>query len=504
MGSMSTEDVRAAQLATALGQRLRAAVDAVLAPPPPAAPDPVSDADACLQALVRELVTTHDPRFAWLTLTALTGAFPPPDDVRQLVRAADLEDAEELTVTVLDRAHRLASRHRALDRPLRVERGVVVDVDMCARSAFHNGIQRVTREVVARWGAEHPLRLVAWTATSGAMRTLTPTEHQLAAQWDESLRSVVVEPSDVADQASELVVPWQTTVVLPEVPLPDRCTPLAALAEFTGNRVVAIGYDAIPVVSADLRPLGEPNGFTAYLALIKHVARVAAISASACEEFAGYGSALASQGLLGPDVVEVMLPTEVPSPPPGWRRTDPERPLVVAVGRLEPHKNHDALLFAAERLWRDGLQFDLHIVGGPGWDTTHVVPTLERLGREGLPVRWSRSMGDDELWELLRSASFSVFISLHEGFGLPVAESLACGTPVLTTAYGSQGEIATAGGCLTVDPRDDESVVAGLRRMLNEPELVADLRVQAAGRPRRTWEDYSHDVWRTLVEEESA
>ncbi|OZB88619.1 MAG: hypothetical protein B7X41_07235, partial [Microbacterium sp. 14-71-5] len=176
----------------------------------------------------------------------------------------------------------------------------------------------------------------------------------------------------------------------------------------------------------------------------------------------------------------------------------------VAVGRLEPHKNHDALLFAAERLWREGLQFDLHLVGGPGWDLSHVQETLERLDRDGRPLQWSRSMGDDELWELLRSASFSVFISLHEGFGLPVAESLACGTPVLTTTYGSQGEIAAAGGCLTVDPRDDESVVEGLRRMVTDPELLDELRTQAANRPRRTWDDYAADLWQTLVQEEVA
>lgn len=503
MAFTSTEEARAPQLAAALGQRLRAAADAALETSPPAAPDPMSDADSCLQALVRELAATGDASVAWLTITALAGAFPLPEDVRFLVRAADLEGPEDLTVTLLDRAHRLAVHHRSLDRPLRIESGVVVDVDMCARSAFHNGIQRTTREVVQRWGAEHPIRLVAWTATSGATRSLTETEHQLAAGWDESLRALVVEPPDDADRMNELVVPWRTTLVLPEVPLPDRCAPLAALAEFSGNRVVAVGYDAIPVVSADLRPLGEPNGFTAYLALIKHVDTVAAISASATDEFDGYASALTSQGLRGPTVVEVVLPTEVPPAPSGWHRVDPPRPLVVAVGRLEPHKNHDALLFAAERLWREGLQFDLHLVGGPGWDITHVEDTIERIGREGLPLQWSRSMGDAELWELLRSASFSVFVSLHEGFGLPVAESLACGTPVLTTAYGSQGEIAAAGGCVTVDPRDDEIVVGGLRRMLTEPGLLDELRSQAAARPGRSWDDYSADLWHTLVEEES-
>jgi glycosyltransferase involved in cell wall biosynthesis len=111
-----------------------------------------------------------------------------------------------------------------------------------------------------------------------------------------------------------------------------------------------------------------------------------------------------------------------------------------------------------------------------------------------------RGMSDDELWQLIRDASFTVFISLHEGFGLPVAESLACGTPVLTTAYGSQGEIAAGGGALTVDPRDDTAVVDSLRRMLTDQELLSRLRAEAAERPTDTWSEYADGVSLALVD----
>ena len=108
-------------------------------------------------------------------------------------------------------------------------------------------------------------------------------------------------------------------------------------------------------------------------------------------------------------------------------------------------------------------------------------------------------VGDNELWRLIRDASFTAFISLHEGFGLPVAESLACGTPVLTTAYGSQGEIAAGGGCLTVDPRDAEAVAVAVRRMRTDRDLVVRLRAEAVERPVETWGAYAENVWDALV-----
>ncbi len=499
---------------SAVAQRLRAAADAVLTEPPAPHPDPDRDADACLTALVDRLAADHDPALAWLLLATLAAGYPSADDVRAVVRAIDLDGPVELTLRLLDRAREVAVRCGTPDRTATVVSGVVLDVDMCARFDFHNGIQRVAREVAREWTVAHDVTLTAWTSTAGALRLLTPAEEDRAARWGEAPRTpprtahagagATGSTAEDAAEGTDLVLPWRAVMVLPEVPLPDdRCARLAALAQLSGSRICAIGYDAIPVISADLRPVGEPNGFTAYLTVIKHSARVAGISSSAAAEFQGFAAAVTAQGLAGPRVSEVVLPVTVPPAPAGYTRHEPARPLVLSVGRLEPHKNHGALLHAAERLWAQGVDFELCLVGGPGWDSDRVEAQLRRLGRAGAPVSWRRSVGDDELWTLMRDASCTAFLSLHEGFGLPVAESLACGTPVLTTRYGSQGQIAEGGGCLTVDPRDDESVLAGLRDIVTRPDLRARLRQEAAARPLRTWGDYTRELWHDLVEEGS-
>ena len=124
---------------------------------------------------------------------------------------------------------------------------------------------------------------------------------------------------------------------------------------------------------------------------------------------------------------------------------------------------------------------------------------LRNLEQAHRPVRRRDAVSDDELWQAIREASFTVFVSLHEGFGLPVSESLACGTPVITTRYGSQGQIAEHGGCLTVDPRNDEELIRAMRTMLTDPATELRLRAEAVARPQRSWLDYADELWSILV-----
>jgi glycosyltransferase involved in cell wall biosynthesis len=92
-----------------------------------------------------------------------------------------------------------------------------------------------------------------------------------------------------------------------------------------------------------------------------------------------------------------------------------------------------------------------------------------------------------------------IFPSLNEGFGLPVAESLASGTPVITSDHGSMREIAVAGGALLVDPRDDLDITGALRALLTDDELHARLSAQARALPHRSWDSYAAELWQYLV-----
>jgi len=448
-----------------------------------------------LPQLIAQCTDPQRPDVRWLVLTATFGAFPTTDQLREFGRNVELGHHGQTESALLAQVINDPGRGR-VDLPMRiVTDGVVVEVDFCARYETHTGIHRVVRETMPRWSAEHAVTAVAWIDQYSAFRTLAPREFSRVFAYHRQVRG---------DRASDLtyrphlVVPWHSVVVLPDVPNPRASGQLAALAKFSGNTLSMIGYDMIPITSAELRPATDTNAFAQYLTVVKHAHRVAGISRSAATEFGGFTRSLKAQGLLGPEVCEILLAGEAPQAAiPASRRPD-QRPVVLCVGSHEPHKNQRAALHAAERLWREGLNFEIRLVGGPGWSDDVLRPAIEHLIASGRPVAALGRVSDARLLDEMGSADFVFFASLHEGYGLPVAEALACGTPVITSNFGSQLEIAELGGCLVVDPRDDDEVTDAMRGLLTRPDELQRLRAEAVARPVRTWDEYASQLWAFL------
>jgi glycosyltransferase involved in cell wall biosynthesis len=483
-----------ARALSALAQRLGAAADAYLDDAPARTGVDADDAGALLDALVREIGRRRDTAGTWLLLTAIGAAFPTAAEVRSALRRIRLGTPADVAVSLLDAARPSARNAESRELEMDVVVGeVVASVDYCARVEHHTGIQRVVRETMPRWDAAHRVLPVAWTDAGSIMRDLDDVETDRVLRWNDQAHL----GRDPQPSQRRLVVPFRSVVVLVEVPLPQLTTALLGLAEFSGNEVTAVGYDAIPIVSADVRPYLEPDNFVRYLSVLKHAARISGISVSAAQEFRGFAEALPSQGLTSPVVTEAFLPGEAPHATEHVEAGP--RPLVLSVGSQEEHKNHLALVHAAEVLWREGLQFEVELIGRAGWNAERLAARVDELAEAGRPVRFRRGVFDAELWDSYRRARFTVFPSLQEGYGLPVAESLACGTPVITTNYGSTQEIADGGGCLTVDPRDDDQLVAAMRDLLTDDALWLRLREEAAHRPVRTWDHYAAELWDQLI-----
>jgi glycosyltransferase involved in cell wall biosynthesis len=490
----------------ALRQRLSAVAAVLLDELPEPSDDVARDAGELLTALVALARASLRADHVWILHAAVSGHLPLADDVEDLRRHLELSTSTaEAEIGLLRRGMEAIADFGEMDREMVVlVDAVLVDADNSARHNRHTGIQRVTRELCARWSRDHELTIVVWDDRQTALRAVARHEEDRVLRWSGPRTSTA---EDLAESAAvPVVVPWRCTLVLPEVPQRLTARPLAALAQYSGNDVVAVGYDAIPVTSADLRPSDEPNMYVRYLNVIKHARRVAGISTTAAAEFRGFAEAVAAQGLPGPEVTEVMLAAEVPegfvrmpAADPSVTGTESGLPSVVCVGSHEYQKNHLALLHAAELCWRSGLAFELTFIGGPGWASPAFDPVASGLARAGRPIRVLGNVTDAELWDAYRTAAFTVFPSVHEGFGLPVAESVACGTPAITTAYGSTAEIAARGGCLVIDPRDDHQLAAAIRTLLTEPQTHARLRAEAAAAPVRTWAEYASELWDTLI-----
>lgn len=449
---------------------------------------------ARLRGLVDAVAAQPTGDHLWLLYVSLSGAFPESDEVIALRRAIELAvDSDARVEATLALVHDVAIERGSWDRPMRlIQQGTLVEVDFCAKHEHNSGIQRVVRETVMRWEASHEIDLVAWVVHGSALRGLYDHERDRVLKWGSSDR----ERGEIASpHTADLVVPVGGRIIVTEVPSVASCRWLAAIAEHTSTEVHLIGYDTIPLGSADHLPALESERFARYLELVKYATSVVTISEAAGEEFHGFVDAVRVQEVSGPRVEAVVLPGEFPGTS---HRDNPVRQsgLVLCVGSHEGRKNQRALVFAAERLTREGIPISLHLVGRGSASFIGAFDADVAAARSrGVDVRVRRDVGDAELAELYSTARVVAFPSLQEGFGLPIVEALAHGTPVLTSSYGSMAEVASAGGCVVVDPRDDEAIVAALRSVLTDEQTYERLRAEARARPHRSWNDYAEQTW---------
>lgn len=135
---------------------------------------------------------------------------------------------------------------------------------------------------------------------------------------------------------------------------------------------------------------------------------------------------------------------------------------VLAVATLEPRKNLERLV---EGHLRASTGLELRIAGPSGWGAT-------RPGGPG--VRWLGELDTDELARLYRGARCVVYVSLYEGFGLPVLEAMACGVPVVTAQAASVLEVA-GGASVVVDGLDPDSIASGIAEAIDRRDELGPL-----------------------------
>jgi len=177
---------------------------------------------------------------------------------------------------------------------------------------------------------------------------------------------------------------------------------------------------------------------------------------------------------------------------------------VLFVGGLEPRKNLVAL---ARAFAASGVDATLVIAGGRvRWFPAEEARVWAAVRALDEPVRsrvvMTGYVSDEDKHVLLAGAEALAYPSLYEGFGFPVIEAMAAGTPVLTSNVSSLPEVAGE-DALLVDPRDEQAIAHGLRRILTDRDLrerlVGPGRARAAG---FTWETAARrtaDVLRSVA-----
>jgi glycosyltransferase involved in cell wall biosynthesis len=283
--------------------------------------------------------------------------------------------------------------------------------------------------------------------------------------------------------------------------LPDYAKHMAAAKTRYGIRLAAFIHDMIPIENGALVERRHAIQFRKWLRetlpIADAVLAVSNYSRNALLDFA------AASGWTVPRVEVIRLGGGFSSPPVvgGRRMIRLPRPYVLFVSTVEIRKNHALLVRVWQRLIaRHGADAvpALVFAGQIGWMVDDLLADLAASGYLGGKVEHRPGLSDEELAEAYRGCLFTIFPSLCEGWGLPIAESLAHGKFCVAS---NRTSIPEVGGDLIdyFDPSDDEDALAKVERLLFQPGYLAarEARLRAEYRPS-TWEDCAHSVVRKL------
>lgn len=167
---------------------------------------------------------------------------------------------------------------------------------------------------------------------------------------------------------------------------------------------------------------------------------------------------------------------------------------VMSLGTLQPRKNYGRLIQAYATLLQAGdLDWDLVIVGRPGWLYADLAEEVQRLGVINR-VHFLTNASDADLPALYSLAEVFVLVSLYEGFGLPPLEAMACGTPIIVSNVSSLPEVAGDAG-VQVDPLNVPAIASALNTLTTDAGRRTDLRERGLRQAATfTWERAAEQV----------
>ncbi len=169
--------------------------------------------------------------------------------------------------------------------------------------------------------------------------------------------------------------------------------------------------------------------------------------------------------------------------------------LLLHVGHTQPRKNFPTIIKALAQLQRRGISFSFIQVGSSidKWDA--------QITQAGLShkIHFTGRVSDQQLVQLYNLADLFVFPSLYEGFGLPVLEAMACGTPVVTSNQSSLPEVS-GNAALLCDPTSYESLAEAIERVLMDESLASGMRHKGVKWAANfTWHNTAQKTWQVYT-----
>lgn len=383
---------------------------------------------------------------------------------------------------------------------------ILMDVTNAARDTANSGVIRVTRRLGRELQAlEDPL-FVVWDAATRRYVLPTAEEFKMLSQYngprltDEARLSPSFNARVPVEDALTRLNIRPRWLACTETMNEDHFREIRGYASRLALSVAAIFYDAIPVLFPEFcaKDVRDNHGrYMRGLAECSIVIPISGYSAQCLREF------WEREKLTGGSIVASLLPGEFggclrAAEPADW--TSAAR--ILCVSTLEPRKNHKRLIEACLLLreTHPDLEWSLTLVGNRYAGAPEIVDFVQAASAKEPRIRWLGVVDDEELAQQYRRATFTVYPSIVEGFGMPVLESIWHGRPCICSSGGVMAELAAEGGCLTADVQDIASLSKAIATLASDRPIWNRLTSEALARPLRTWRDYVIDFRKALIE----
>lgn len=381
----------------------------------------------------------------------------------------------------------LARNHPPQPRP----RQILVDVSELVQRDAKSGIQRVTRSILSEW-LNHP-------PPGFAVEPVYATADTLGYRYARRFTSRFMDIWADEWARDEPVEAWEGDVFcgLDLQPAIVPCQePVWQEWRRRGVKVGFVLYDLLPVLLPDSFIEGAANGHTQWLSSISTSDFVVAISRSVADEFRAWLNAQKPRRALplqlgwfhlGADT-ENSKPTKgLPADAHTVLARIAAVPSFLMVGTVEGRKGHGQTLSAFEKLWLEGLDINLVIVGKAGWKTEEVINRIRTHPELGHRLFWLEGISDEYLQKIYGAAAACLMASEGEGYGLPIVEAARHGLPILARDIPVFREVAGHSAAYFADSLEPNTIAVAVTAWL--ATQGASRRAALTAIPHLSWKD---------------
>lgn len=310
---------------------------------------------------------------------------------------------------------------------------LLVDVSAIIKQDAHTGIQRVVRALLLQLfkNPPHDYRIVPVYCTR--QHFYRYAEKEFVQRFDSETE--MFSAGNVIVSSGDLFFGLDLTAHL----LPHYEDALFRWKQ-QGVKIHILVYDMLPYLHPEWFTPKSVNNFRRWLRTIAVYAdKLICISETVKKELRMW---LKTEGFAGytPRIATIPMGAEIEKSLPTFG-IDPEttelmepfkyQKFILMVGTIEPRKGYADVLDAMERVWEEGEEFALVIVGKPGWKTNKLQERLVKHPHAGKKLFWLNNVSDLALQKLYTMANVVLMASYGEGFGLPILEAMYYGKPLI-------------------------------------------------------------------------